>query len=270
MSASEALERELQLDEDQIVWVDRAGLAWPASRAVTTVVAPPTASRGACYGLGFAEARNPLVAFTDSETVLDTGWRRAVEGAFARPEVAVVGGPVRPSPSPSPVTWAGFLVDYGAHSVAPFVSASGDVAGSNVAYRRTVLPPAPAPIWKSSVNADLRAGGTRPVLSTGMGVTSSRQYRWRDLIEGRARAGAVYGAQRSAGWSPPLRLVAATGCVALPALGFLRLEARLRGDDVMRARLLRTCPGVAVALLAWSAGEAAGYVSGRSEGCSVW
>jgi hypothetical protein len=265
-----ALVGELDPESDQVVWVDSGGLAPPLSwPSLVTVAAPARASRGVSYRLGLDVSKGLLVAFTDSSTAVEPGWRDAALAALETGS-GVTGGPVLPSGPRSMASWAGFLVDYGAHAVPPYRSASGDVSGNNVAYRRELLPAGPVPIWKSEVNASLAARGIRPTLAPGMRVVAHRQYRWRDLARGRVPSGALYGTQRSASWGEGRRLAAALGCAGLPAVALCRTWARLAGQPQLQRRFLASLPAVLTATMAWSAGEATGYLFRREDGSRVW
>jgi hypothetical protein len=272
VEAFTALTRELVVG-DELVWVDRTGLAAPASAGanriqVRSVHSDSRASRGRCYALGLAAATGSVVAFTDSTTVVQPGWRAAlIDGAT---EHAVIGGPVLPAGPKSRRDWAGFLVDYAAHAVPPYRSATGDVSGNNVAYRRKHLPTTASELWKSQVNTVLSTQGEPPVVVAGMRVLSRRSYSWRDLLVGRARSGALYGAERCTRWSTLRRWTAAVGCLALPAVAVARIGHRLSGDRSLAHQLALSLPVVLAAQTAWAFGEATGYVSRRGDGTDVW
>jgi hypothetical protein len=264
-----AMRRELA-DDDEVVWVDAARLdAVPGLAPARTLRAPVDAGRGHCYGLGLTATRRDLVAFTDSSTVVERGWRMAAVAALDR-GATVVGGPVLPSAPRSMPAWAGFLVDYAAHALPPYASAGGDVAANNVAYRRSALPTDGRPVWKHQVNSELRALGVDPVVAPGMRVTVHREYRWADLAA-RFRSGCLYAVYRSRGWARGRRLLAGAGCSLLPALALGRLCATVRHDDLLRRKLLASLPAVILATTSWSAGEAVGYLFRRpQEGAGVW
>ena len=269
-SALDALERELA-DGDQIVLVDAAGTA-PQRPGVTYVRASPPPSRGGLYAAGLAASTHDLVAFSDSSTEPQPGWRRAAVAALVA-GAGVVGGPVMPGHDRTLRTVAGFLVEYGPHAVAPFTNASGDVAANNVAYHRAVLDPVLGPgepLWKNVVNGRLRARGSPPVLVPAMRVTSTKTYGWRDIVTGRAAHGRLYGAQRSASWTRARRVTAALACAGLPLVGHLRLVARTSGEQRLRTDLVRATPLVVLALLMWSVGEALGYLLGPGSAGDVF
>lgn len=268
--AVQALQRELDPELDQLVWVDRGGRRCPpGDPPIDSVVGPADADRGTCYGLGLAAVDRPWVAFTDSTTVVAPGWRAAAVYALEAGAM-VVGGPVVPSRPRPRLGWAGFLVDYGPHAVEPYTSATGDVAGNNVAYHRCVLPPGGQPVWKNQVDARLLACGITPMVAPAMVATVVRQYGWDDQIRGRWAAGALYADQRSAVWSPPRRWLAAAGCAGLPAVALSRLWRQVSADRTLRRALLSCLPEVVAGLGAWSAGEAAAYARPHGSRMSVW
>lgn len=81
----------------------------------------------AARNLGIANAKAPIVAFTDSDTLPTRGWLAAILEPFSDPEVVAVEGPVRtPRPAESPLEEAP-RNEGGVHLTA------------NMAYRRQVL-----------------------------------------------------------------------------------------------------------------------------------
>lgn len=263
-----ALAAESDPDRDQWLWVDRAGLdpSGGGGDGFVRVEAPAAAGRGDLYGLGLSLATAPVVAFTDSTTVFRPGWRRAVEAAFGTAggdgvAVRVAGGPVLPVATRNPVAWAGFLLEYGPHAVPPYTSATGDVAGNNVAYARDALGPFEGgPLWKTVANAVLRGQGIEPVVVPGMRVEVSRP-RWApSLTRGRSRSGCLYARQRAEGWRRRRRMARGLACVVLPPVLFLRLGRQVWHDRGLRSQFLLSAPLVAVGCAAWSAGEALGYL----------
>jgi hypothetical protein len=260
--ALEGLAREARDADVEVLWVDRAGLRPEApSRRFVRVDAAPEDGRGELYARGLAAARAPVVAFTDSETVLLPGWRRALEEAVAA-GAAVVGGPVLPG-ARTARAWAGFLVDYAAHAVPPYRSASGDVSGNNVAYRAAVLAEVlDGPVWKSLVNARLAARGVRPVVAEGMRVEARRRYSWRALTWDRVGHGRQYALWRAAGWSRRQRIAWGLACPLVAGVLAMRLARTVARHPTLRRPPVRSAPLVALALGCWSVGEAAGYLRG--------
>jgi len=254
---------------DEVIWVDSAGVDPPPGSAV--VRAPQGSPRGELYARALFVAGADLVAMTDSTSVVRPGWRTAAVSGLERADV--VGGPVFPGPDPDRRTAAGFLVEYGPHSAPPYLSASGDVAANNVAYRRAALDAVLSPyeqVWKTVVNDRLRARGSIPALIVEMQVESLKRYSWTDLLAHRAAHGRLYASQRALDWSASRRVVAAAACAALPLLSYWRLAQRMRQDRAQMAQLLAVTPIVVAAMVTWSAGEALGYIAGPEQGPHVF
>lgn len=256
-----AVEREL-LPRDELIWVSVDEP--PARLDVTRPEIRTHSGRGDLYAIGLRAARHPYVAFTDSRTVLAPGWRHAADAALH--DHVVVGGPVFPSKARTLRSWAGFFVEYGPHSTPPYTSSSGDVAANNVAYRRLAIVDAVSPgasFWKTEVNDRLRARGIEPVVVDAMAVTSTKRYAWRDLTMARMAHGRLFGAQQARAMPSTGRALAALRCIVLPLVAYLRLARALMTRDGLRGRFLLVTPLTAVALVAWSIGEALGFATGR-------
>ncbi len=251
-----ALMSELVDGEDEVVWVDRAGIE-PELDGVTYLRASPGEGRGGLYGLGLRHGTRDVVAFTDSTTVLQPGWRRAVVAAFRRGAV-VAGGPVLPSPWSRCRDWAGFFAEYGLHAVDPYTNAAGDLSANNIAYARPLLADLEGPVWKSEVNRRLMSRGIRPMLIPDMRVVVVKSYSWEWMFRERIRQGGLYARHRSGGWSPLRRLGYAAATPLLPVVLFSRVAARAGSDPELLRRLRRCAPAVSLAMTTWSVGEALG------------
>lgn len=240
---------------DEILWVGA-----PSPSAAITLEVPGAGGRGDLYRAGLDRARHPLVAFTDTATVVQPGWRTAVGDALAA-GVAAVGGPVLPGPRVTLRSFAGFVAEYGPHAAPPYSSATHDVAANNVAYERVALDSALGegePVWKAVVDARLAATGRPPLVLDQMRVVSARRYGWADLVVGRAAHGRLYGAQQASIWSRRRRAAGALACLVLPGVAYARLSVRLVAAPELRYRFALASPLVLLGLIAWSVGEAIG------------
>jgi len=265
----QSLRTELIAD-DEVVWVDQAGLGppVPSDPRVVAIDAPVGAGRGRCNALGLAAASHSLVAFTDSSTTVEPGWADAAIAGLRH--TSVVGGPVLPGNGKRVRDWAGFFIDYAAHAVPPYLSASRDVSGNNVAYRRHCLPERPRELWKDRTDRQLSRLGERPCALPLMSVRSHRRYSWWDLTAGQVLAGAFYGADRAASWSRLRRVCAAAGCIVLPFLACARTWLRVRQADDLRPHWATALPLVLLARSAWALGEAKGYLTNQGDARRVW
>lgn len=256
-----AIERELRAG-DEVIWT---GPVDPPNGLRVERIAPSAdGGRGDLYGHGLAVARNPHVAFTDSKSVLRVGWRCAVDLALSH--AAGVGGPVLPGVSMSTRSWAGFFVEYGPHASPPYLSRRGDVAANNVAFRRADLLAVVAsggPVWKSEVSARMHDRGMTITVEQDMAVTVTKDCEWSDLTTSRLAHGRLHGAQQARQKSVLGRLVAAAGCAVLPPVAYCRLLRVVFSDERLRREFIVATPLVGVALVAWSIGEAIGYVTAQ-------
>lgn len=253
--ALRALRAALMPGDDEVILVT----ARPRPSAVARVVeAPDGAGRGDLYGAGLRHATGGVVAFTDTASVVQPGWRDAMLGAFAR-GAQVVGGPVLPPPSPGAIGWAGFLLEYGPHAVAPYTSATGDVAANNVAYDAALLARhGDGTVWKHELNRALRAAGTHVTVEPGMRVVAAKRYDLGAVVERRAHA-VRYAQMLAAGWSRPARLLHALACAALPFLVVARVLRTVAPVRAWWARTVVALPFLVAGALAWSVGEATGF-----------
>ncbi len=256
-----AIERELR-PGDEVIWT--GPVEPPRTLRVERIASPAEGGRGDLYGYGLAAARNPYVAFTDSKTVLQVGWRCAVDSALQR--TAGAGGPVFPGAPMSTRSWAGFFVEYGPHASSPYLSRRGDVAANNVAYRRADLLTVVSsgdPVWKTEVSTWMRDRGMAIAVEQEMAVTVTKDCGWRDLTTSRLAHGRLYGAQQASTKSVLARLVAAVSCAVLPPIAYYRLVRVVFSDERLRREFIAATPLVAVALVAWSIGEAIGYATAQ-------
>lgn len=248
---------------DEIVWVGSS----PPPPGIAFAIPPAAGGRAGLYRAGLDRASHQLVAFTDTATLVQPGWRRAVGSALAA-GAAAVGGPVLPERLQALRSFAGFTVEYGPHAAPPFSSASGDVAANNVAYDRRALDELldqGEPMWKAVVDARLITSGRAPVIDDRMCVLSIKRYTWTDLVLGRAKHGRLYGAQQASAMSVPRRAFRGACCAALPFAAYGRLYRRLVVCQELRRRFALATPIVLMALTAWSVGEAAGFCTATGD-----
>jgi hypothetical protein len=252
---------------DRIAWVSDRGVPEATGPESAWQVAASGLSRGELYGVGLTWASTTtcdIVAFTDSGTRLEPGWRRALDEALTA-GADVVGGPVAPGwvgnqAGRDRTSWAGFLAEYAPHARPPYVSATGDFSANNVAYRLChVSHLAGQALWKSVIDRSLRDTGHRLQLAPAMVASSIRPYSRRDLTRARAAAGRLHGCQAGESMSIGRRLLRVGACAVLPFVRVARVARAVRGDAVLARAMRRAVLGLVVAEIAWSLGEAAGY-----------
>jgi hypothetical protein len=208
------------------------------------------------------------IGFTGSLTRLAPGWRAGLIAGVS--EHGFVGGPVFPE-TPDAAggstasrrnrkSWAGFLVEYAPHAVEPFVSRSGDFSANNVGYRADLIADfAYSPFWKTSVDRRLHSAGHTSAFRDDMVAVSAATYTTRDLTSGRFVAGRRYARDLAPQLPVPILLLRLLGCAALPFIQALRLISECHRSRHLQAALTSAAGWVILALITWSAGEAAGF-----------
>lgn len=270
-AAVDALRSQLRADADEVVWADRAGLAPPSMATPVSVVRlVATADRGALTALGLATASHRIRAVTDTDTVVSSGWRDRVVLAGSRPGRRIVGGPVRPGRAETPASWAGFFLEYGPHAVAPFTSATGDVAANNVVYSAELAIEPDSPGWKSALHHQLRRSGAVVEIDASLAVMSTKTYATRELLGSRFSHGRHFAAGSTGSLSGRARIARTLAAPLVPLVSYGRLAARAWSDAGLRRPFVTATPIVLAGLVAWSAGEATGYISGSADGQGLW
>jgi GT2 family glycosyltransferase len=225
------------------------------------VPAPDAQSVAEANTAGVPHARAPVVALGEDHAFPEPDWAEAL---LARHEerVAVVGPVVRNANPDTIVSWADFVLAYGAFAVG---HPGGDVmaaAGHNSSYKREVLEregerlrDALAAEWVFHMR--LRDQGERVYVEPRAVINHVNFSRPRPFVVHTFRAGRSHAASRAASWSPGRRLVYTLGSVVLPALRLVRLT---RG---MPSEQLRQVPPLAMLLvLAGLVIDAAGQAMG--------
>lgn len=210
-----------------------------------------------------------LVALANAQCVPAAGWIEAlIDAAAERPAAAGVGGPIAgPEAAASALSWALYFARYCSYMPPVEAGPVSEIPGDNALYRTAALVAAwsdrAAGFWEVLVHRRLRETGAELVMAPSAAVSLGPAVGpWR-LAAARFRHGRHYGATRPVGSGLPRLLRAATAPL-LPALLVARIGRRVRGrrPDLMR-HYLRSLPWLALLIIAWSLGEAAGYLRPR-------
>ena len=207
------------------------------------------------WGLAIAETQSEWVAILHADALPAPGWFAAMSEAVARkasPDGFM--GPVEPDFGPSDPRMIGYLTEY-VQFHRPRDPRLSEVPGNNL-----VLP-------RSRLNSSREFSKTR-LLQEGLSpewvddavVLYARPMRRRDYRGRRFRHGRAYAAARS----PRLSMsVAIPLTAALPVVRTARIVRHAWRHPPLRLAALRWLPAIFLAECWWSAGELAGYVTGR-------
>jgi len=226
------------------------------------VPAPEARSIAQANTAGARRARAPVVALAEDHAFPERGWAEALIARHEEPWAVV--GPVVTNANPGTVvSWADFVLSYGAYAAG---GPGGEVAsapGHNTSYKRAVLErqgdrleDALAAEWV--FHGRLRDEGERVCVEPAAVVRHVNFSRLRPFLVHSFKGARSQASARSLGWSRPRRLAYALGCVVLPALRLARLAHDLPAEQRRLVPVL-TLPLLLVVLVVDAAAQAAGF-----------
>ena len=218
------------------------------------------------WARGIGRSRGDVVALTLGSMVPDAGWAEAVRQTLGDGP-AGVGGAIEPASRMRALDWAIHLCRYSSYLL-PFDERDAeDLPGDNAAYRREAIEPLrevwASGFWETEVDEQLRGKGWRLRVTPRMTVRQGASVGFLAFCRNRFRHGLASGRHRARKFSAAGRIARA---LLFPAAALVML-ARIRGNAKARGRaegFRRGLPHLAVFLEVWAAGEAAGYLRGRS------
>jgi GT2 family glycosyltransferase len=221
------------------------------------------------WSLGMERAGKDVVALTTAHFTPASDWVPVIRRSHARLESPGIGGPIEPPLGGGLVDWATYFMRYSAYRRADREETRSDLAGDNAAYKRAAVLAHPELLrdgfWEQEFHRRfLRAGRTLTFVPQ-MRVRQSTSYGFRRFLRQRFQHGRQFGRARLRGRGAGARLLYVAASPLVPAVFLGKISARvLRGGRDL-GRFMAALPVLACFVLAWSAGEAAGYVgAGRA------
>jgi len=215
---------------------------------------------------GLAAATGDVIAIVEDRGVPRSDWARSVVAAHRDP-AAVIGGAVE-NGRPNLLNRAVYYCDFGRYQLPVPEGRAPYVTDVNVAYKRSALD-STAPLWReryheTTVHWELERRGEELRLTPTMVVDQQRDgLTLGGLVRERFWWGRLFAWTRVRHVGRGRRWVYVVMTPLLPAVMMARL---VTGRIVRRrevGRLLLAGPVVAILLIAWAAGEAVGYLTGR-------
>jgi hypothetical protein len=214
--------------------------------------------------LGIAQARGQRIALLEDHCTVPAEWLEQLRAAHAAGHTAV-GGPIDCGEN-SPFAWALYLCEYSAY-MSPLPE--GPVAAllaANTSYSRAALRDCRS-VWQdgfydNEVHDALRSAGETLYLAANARVHSHLRMTPREAMTHLFCGGRRFGGYRKARSSPWQRTFWVLAAAAVPAVLMARIISRVwarRRDRLVTVVL--GLPYLACLLLAWSAGEAMGYLA---------
>ncbi|MDX2208165.1 MAG: glycosyltransferase [Gemmatimonadales bacterium] len=219
-------------------------------------------------GAGLGAATGDYVLLTEDNCVPRTDWVQQLMSGFDS-GADIVGGTMGNAHPHRPIDAAAYFAEYGFFGESrtePGAGASPMVTGANVGYRRSVADDAAMWAahgdWEGVIHHRLVARGARVVLVRNAVVDQNLHYQLGSFCRDRFKHALEYASVRRESWGVGTRVAAAGATLVLPPL--LAWRAWQSAGRIDRAGFVRSLPFTLCFFGAWAAGEAAGYLRGRT------
>ena len=265
-AALSALERERTHVALDVLVPERCGDAVRARVAqrfpwVRVLPVPVTTTIPQMRALAFDAARAPTVAVIEDHVIVPEGWAQQLVDA-RRGNVRVVGGTLVNAATERTVDWAAFLCEY-SHVLTQQTSGPADwLMGNNTAYDRLLLVECADVVhagrWENALHDEFRRRGVTLWCRPEIVVGHKKHYTVGEYTSQRFLYARAFAADRVQARGVVSRLTYGAAALALPALLFARITARVWRSGRHRRELRRSLPLLALFVLSWGAGEVIG------------
>lgn len=211
---------------------------------------------------GILRARGRRVAMTTAQFVPRPDWLDRLRAADLERWVGV-GGAIDNDQVTSAMNWGIFFLRYSAFAPPIPAGEAQEIAADNAVYDRAAILEhqdlLKEGFWEPSFHRRFRAAGRKLALDPEMIVVHRGAITGQSFTRQRYLHGRAYGVERAkrVGFGRNLLLLLASPLV--PPLLLSRVTARMAARPVYRAQLFHAFPWLLRFILAWAAGEAAGY-----------
>jgi hypothetical protein len=216
---------------------------------------------------GLARATGDLIAILEDRGIPRRNWAAEAVRLHRESPAAVIGGAVE-NRCDRTLNWAVYFCDFGRYQL-PFPAAIRDwVTDVNVCYMRRAIE-ATRHLWAERYHEPVvhdeivRLGDPLRISPTLVVEQDRGELSLAALIGERVAWGRLFGGLRVRHATWPSRLALAAATPILPALLFVRHARMQSAKRVTLGKFVAAAPAVLVLLAAWSAGEMAGYLTGK-------
>jgi hypothetical protein len=212
--------------------------------------------------LAYGHASSPAVAVIEDHVLVPRDWgSRLLAHLDAGHDV--VGGPIENAANERLLDWSTFLCEYSA-CLPPLPGGASDwLPGNNVVYRASLLARyrdvTAEGKWENRLHDAMRADGVVLHLDPDLIVGHKKHFGYAEYLGQRFLYSRSYAGARVKDAPRFRRLAMGAAAFALPALLLVRTLGALRRKGVPGGRIAATFPLIATYLVAWGAGEVAGY-----------
>jgi GT2 family glycosyltransferase len=216
------------------------------------------------WGKGMTRARGDIIAITTAHFTPATDWIQRMRSAHARRPSWAIGGRIDPPRGRSPVSWAIYFLRYSTYLGYQQEQTVPDVAGDNASYKRLALVAFPSFLrdgfWEQELHRRLWLEGKGPVFDPAIRVTQCQAFRFWAFLRQRFRHGKQFGRTRAQRWKAARCLAAGLASPLIPALLLGKIVFRVLRSGRSLGPFVAGLPALCCFVLAWSAGEACGYL----------
>ncbi len=234
--------------------------------AVRVIEVGPFDSPAAPRATGIRAASAPIVALTEDHSFPEPTWAQALIQAHRQAWAAV--GPVAVNANPGSVlSWANFVIEYGAWIDPTPGGVMPLLPGHNSSYKREVLlrygdDLGPWLEAETLLHWDLRAKGHQLYLEPCARTAHCNFSRLLPAFSLRFHCARLFAALRAKKWSLAHRLIYIAGSPLIPLVCLYRILRGLQRPGRHIDRVLQLLPTVLLLLVFAAAGEVAGYAVG--------
>lgn len=216
------------------------------------------------WGRGIARARGATIAITTAHFTASPGWIAAIRSAHRRLEAPAIGGPIEPPRHGGVVDWATYFLRYNSFLAYHREQVVPDIAGDNASYKRAAFE-AHADLlrdgfWELDLHRRLRAAGKSILFVPEIRLTQRRSFGFCRFLGQRFRHGTQFGRSRLQGRSFLVRALAVAASPLIPLVFLGKIVGRVARSGRDLGPFLWALPVLISFLLAWSLGEAWGYL----------
>lgn len=218
------------------------------------------------HAAGIRQASAPVVVLSEDHSFPEAGWAEALIERHRQPW-AVVGPVVRNANPDSLMSWADFLLGYGAWLEPALGGEINYLPGHNSSYKRALLLDYNRELEamleaEFVLHGDLQAKGHRlylePAAKTAH-LNFARLAPWTPYL---VHAGRVFAAARARQWSLLRRLLYAGGAPLIPLVRLRRIRSEIRRPGRPADLWPRVLPALVVGLTLDAVGQVLGYALG--------
>ena len=236
-----------------------AGVAW--------VEAARDLSVPALWRLGMERAGKDVVALTTAHFTPAADWVPVIRRSHSRLESPAIGGPIEPPEDGGVVAWATYFLRYSAYVPGAREESRQDLAGDNASYKRAAVLSAPDLLrdgfWEQEFHRRLLRAGATLTFVPQMRVRQSGSFGFRPFLLQRFQHGRRFGLTRLRDRGPWTRALYVAASPLVPAIVLAKVTARVVGNGKHLGRFVAALPVLACFVVAWAAGEAAGYLGAQ-------